>query len=352
MALSTRRITRLATSLACSAAVLLIVGVASATAEVVTHKPAGIKEWEKIADNTEGHNERETAYYEPGGLYVEGSSGGGDGTFEYTEECEEGYIDHECKGLHTVINQNSEGELPPGFIKFEHLVVESDYLGRRTVAIFRYGWSPESGLLGEENESGPGHKHCQAGYPVNCATGDQVVTQADLSVGGRGPALKLTRTYNSMLAATQAAPGPFGFGWTGSYSAHLELKDEGKEATVYQDNGSTVTFALEWGAWYAPPSRVQATLVDEGSGYVYTLPDQTALHFNSAGLLTSEVDRNGNALTMNRNSEGRLESISDAAGRKITLTYNSEGKIESAKDPMGHAVKYTYESGNLARIVR
>ena len=208
----------------------------------------------------------------------------------------------------------------------------------------------ETGLFGLNNEGEPGRHTCYLGKPVECVTGDEVQTQTDLAAGGRGPALDLALTYNSRLAAKESQAGPFGFGWTGSYSAHLELNDEGKEATAYQDNGSTVTFTRTGESWTAPSGLVQATLADEGSGYVYTLPDQTVLHFNSTGELTSEGDHNGNTLTMTYESKGHLESITDGASRKITLTYNGEGQVESSKDPMGHTVKYTYESGNLASV--
>jgi RHS repeat-associated protein len=209
-----------------------------------------------------------------------------------------------------------------------------------------------------EEEYGTGgtdalHKHkCLIGEPVNCATGNQVETETDLRVGGRGLGLNLTRTYNSQLAAQQVSPGPFGYGWSGSYSAHLEVNEELGQATVYAEDGSTVRFIRSGERWSPPSPLIQATLANEGTGYVYTLPDQSTLHFNSAGQLTSEADRDGNALTMSRSGEGRLESISDAAGRKITLTYNSEGLVESAKDPMGHTVKYTYESKNLASVTQ
>jgi RHS repeat-associated protein len=204
--------------------------------------------------------------------------------------------------------------------------------------------------FGSENEATPHKTKCLIGKPVNCATGNQTETQIDLAVGGRGPGLRLTRTYNSQLAATQNSPGSFGYGWTGPYSAHLEVSAESGQATVYQDNGSTVRFLPEGKAWAPAGVLVQATLATEGNAYVYTLPDQTTLHFTSAGTLTSEVDRNGNALTMNRNAEGRLESISDPAGRKLTLAYNAGGQVESATDPMGHTVKYAYEGGNLASV--
>ncbi len=221
----------------------------------------------------------------------------------------------------------------------------------------RHGKDPlELSIPTPEEEYGVGgkdapHKHkCLAGDPVSCATGNEVETETDLTAGGRGLGLDLVRTYNSQLAAHEASPGPFGYGWTGSYSAHMEVNEELGLATVYADDGSTVRFVRSGESWSPPGPLVQATLAKEGSGYLFTLPEQTVLHFNSAGELTSEADRDGNTLTMSRGGEGRLEAIGDAAGRKITLAYDSEGQVESARDPMGHVVKYTYEGGNLASV--
>jgi RHS repeat-associated protein len=210
--------------------------------------------------------------------------------------------------------------------------------------------SPEE-EYGSGSGSAPNKPKCMTGKPVNCATGNEVETQTDLSVGGRGPGLHLTRTYNAQLAATQSAPGPFGYGWTGSYSAHVEVGEASQVATVYQDDGSTARFLRSGEQWVAANPLVQAKLAAaEGGGYLYTLPNQTVLRFDSSGRLSSETDRNGNALTMARNGEGRLESVTDPAGRKLSFAYNGEGLIESVKDPMGHTVKYAHESGNLASV--
>jgi RHS repeat-associated protein len=204
--------------------------------------------------------------------------------------------------------------------------------------------------FGTKRAATPQQRACTKGDPVNCATGNETESQQDLAVGGRGPAFELQRTYNSQLARAQTSPGPFGYGWTSSYSAHLEVNEELSLATVYQDDGSTVRFVRSGSGWAPLGSIVQASLSQEGSTYMYTLPDQTKLHFNGEGLLTSEEDRNGNALTMSHGTGGRLEAVTDPAGRKITLKYNGEGRVESAADPMGHTVKYGYEGGNLASV--
>jgi RHS repeat-associated protein len=214
----------------------------------------------------------------------------------------------------------------------------------------------QSEEYGPSDPSQPNKPRCMLGYPVNCATGNQSETQADLTVGGRGSGLNLTRTYNSQLAAGENEAGAFGYGWTDSYSAHLVLGSHCEEsvctetATVYQDNGSTTLFEYLHEKWVPAAPLVQATFAKEGSSYIYTLPNQTKLDFESTGRLVSETDRNGNAITMSYNSKGQLESATDSAGRKLTFVYNSGGQVESVKDPMGHTVKYSYEAGNLASV--
>jgi RHS repeat-associated protein len=204
--------------------------------------------------------------------------------------------------------------------------------------------------FGAHNPSTPGRPGSFCGEAVNCATGNETQSQTDLSVGGRGPELDLTRTYNSQLAVSQATAGSFGFGWTGSYSAHTEEDPETGVRTVYTDDGSAVQFTKSGGHWVPTSPLVQSALAEESEGFTFTLPDQTVLRFANAGYLTSETDRNGNTLTMTRSGEGRLESVSDAAGRKLSFAYNGSGEVESATDPMGHTVKYTYEGGNLMSV--
>jgi RHS repeat-associated protein len=208
-------------------------------------------------------------------------------------------------------------------------------------------------LYGPENQAEPNQVRACAGKPVSCATGNEVVSQTDLSVGGRGVPLSVARTYNAQAAVSEASPGPFGYGWSASFTDHLNINAEAGTATVVQANGSAVVFKGTIGApgELTAPAWAQAKLVLNGDGtYTYTLPSQQTSHFDSSGRLLSEVDRNGNTTTLSRNGEGRLESVTDAAGRKLAFAYDSEGQVESVKDPLGNTVRYTYEGGNLASV--
>ncbi|HXS34631.1 MAG TPA: DUF6531 domain-containing protein [Solirubrobacterales bacterium] len=201
-------------------------------------------------------------------------------------------------------------------------------------------------LLGGGSKAAPNIPQCIVGEPVNCATGNQTEEQTDLILAGRGPALHVTRTFNSQVAA-EGKLGPWGFGWSGPYSSHLEFNKESGAVTVVQENGAKVTFLLEGGK-YVPGPWVQATLIKEGESYVFTLPDQEKLWFSTAGWLTKQEDRNGNALTVTTSGASVLK-VKDAAGRELVFGY-TEGKVTSIEDPMGRKVKYAYTSNHLTSV--
>jgi RHS repeat-associated protein len=197
----------------------------------------------------------------------------------------------------------------------------------------------------------PGH-HSKCGDPVDCATGNFSESQTDFLIDGRGVPLELTRTYSAQAAAAAVSPGPFGYGWTSSFSEHLLVEGGGATVTLMGGDGSTTPFTRTGGGpVYAGPAWSLITLSGSPeTGYTLTSADQTVLSFSGAGRFESVADRNGNETTFSYDESGRLKAITDASGRQITLTYNIGGQVESAKDPMGHVVKYAYESGSLASV--
>lgn len=214
------------------------------------------------------------------------------------------------------------------------------------------GGPPSAPPTSEQNGAGtnpgaPGLSKSECGKAVDCATGNEAEQQVDVSLGGRGPGLRVVRSYNGLVAAEASESGPWGFGWSGPYSAHLVVS--GEKATVYQDNGSAVAF-FQSGAEYTQGGWDQARLAKEGSNYIYTLPDQSKLEFNSEGRLTKETERNGNSNTMTYNASHQLETVTDGDSRTLKFKYNAEGLVESVTDPLGHVVKYAYLSKQLASV--
>ncbi|HEX7246309.1 MAG TPA: RHS repeat-associated core domain-containing protein [Solirubrobacterales bacterium] len=190
---------------------------------------------------------------------------------------------------------------------------------------------------------------CLVAKPVDPATGNMTDEQTDIpALGGRGPTLAVTRSYNSQLAASQKESGPFGYGWTGPYSASLSFNKEAETATVRQDNGATAVFYKKEGK-YAPPAWDLASLKESGENWIFTLLSQEQFEFDKTGKLVKETDRHKNATTLTYDKEGHLETLKSTAGRTLTFKFK-EGHVEAVKDPLGHEVKYAYESGNLAKV--
>ncbi|HEX3361203.1 MAG TPA: RHS repeat-associated core domain-containing protein [Solirubrobacterales bacterium] len=198
----------------------------------------------------------------------------------------------------------------------------------------------------------PFFKPCFTGDPVITQTGVLTESQTDLALRGRGPALAVRRSYDSRAALEAKEAGLWGYGWSGPYGSHLIINKESGAITAVQENGATAGFTVSGGK-YVPGGWIQATLVKEEveakTIYVFTLPDQEKLKFNSEGQLIEQKDRNSNAITLTYEA-GKLKTVKDAAGRELKFTYNVGGQVESVEDPMGHKVKYVYESGNLASV--
>jgi RHS repeat-associated protein len=207
------------------------------------------------------------------------------------------------------------------------------------------------------NPGAPGVPQEICGKSVNCATGDESTEQTDIAIGGRGPGLSIVRAYDAQAAAAAQAEGKsvglWGWGWTGPYEAKLVLgePEPGIEtATVQQQNGSGIVFYKNEKGEYEQGAWAQARLVKESTKYIYTLPDQSKLEFNSEGRLVKEADRNGNANTLTYNGSKQLEKVTDGAKRSLTFKYNGEGLVESIKDPRGNSVSYTYTATGLSTV--
>jgi len=202
--------------------------------------------------------------------------------------------------------------------------------------------------------AGPTHKESGSGSenavqtcscdPVNDANGDFSHSFDDLTVPGRGVPLHVARTYNTLNAAQD---GPLGFGWTEPYSMYLTA-DTTSTVSVHEEGGTSVTFAYS-GTGYQAPSRVLATLVDNGDGTLTFMRDKDQIGYTFAvptastpGQLLDERDRNGYTTTLGY-TDNQLTSITDPTGRALTLSY-SGAHIVRIVDPIGRTVAYTYNA--------
>lgn len=165
--------------------------------------------------------------------------------------------------------------------------------------------------------SNPAEKWCQCAHadPVNTATGEFFENISDIGLPGIGPALSVDRSYSTSNASTQ---GPFGYGWSASLDARIEVLIPGDvtnplpiQVQVVQENGSTTLFTRDESSdEYTTLGRVHAELsYDDGTDtWTYVRGLVETLTFDASGLLTAKEDLNGNQLTVSRDALRRTRA--------------------------------------------
>jgi YD repeat-containing protein len=182
--------------------------------------------------------------------------------------------------------------------------------------------------------------------PVNTATGNYVSHATDLALPGVGLPLVFSRTYNSL----DPTVGALGVGWTHSYAAHLELEGSGA-VRFFAGDGAQLLFTPDGSGGFIRPSGAYTDLEPLIDGtYELTRRDQVVEHFDADGLLLSQTDRNGNALTFSYTND-LLTAITDTVGRGVSLTYDGSNRLTSLGAPLSRSVTYTYDgSGRLSTV--
>jgi RHS repeat-associated protein len=115
----------------------------------------------------------------------------------------------------------------------------------------------------------------------------------------------------------------------------------------------------------APLPRAQGTqiVIPEDDGSLVYVFDGTGRHlqtldgstlavvltfaYDAGGHLTSVVDADGNAVTLDRDGAGRATAIHAPFGQTTTLAYDGDGNLATATDPLGRSTALSYQSGGL-----
>lgn len=158
---------------------------------------------------------------------------------------------------------------------------------------------------------------------VNVGSGDALLTTSDITVPEIGSALTLGTSYNSLLVGSGVAQGAEGYGWRQREGIDVQLYPASSDnsVTLVGEDGTAGKFTPSSGNTYNSPAVFHASLLSSPSsgacsGSAYSLTwDQSGevMCFNSSGLITSEVDRNGNTTAYSYCGCGTQES-------KITYT--------------------------------
>ncbi|GIE25331.1 hypothetical protein Ahu01nite_084330 [Winogradskya humida] len=170
-----------------------------------------------------------------------------------------------------------------------------------------------------------------AGFDPN--NGNYTTDATDAEVAGVGPALEISRSYNSL---DTRRTGAFGQGWASILdTAVTERKDAAgavKTVEVTYPNGSEVAFGRNADGTFTPPSGRFAVFTAQTSGTTvtgYTLTDKDATKYVFGRSIvtgrfgvTSIADANGRALTFAYDAgTGLISTMTNTSGRKLTLTW-------------------------------
>ncbi|HEV3380095.1 MAG TPA: LamG-like jellyroll fold domain-containing protein [Trebonia sp.] len=172
-------------------------------------------------------------------------------------------------------------------------------------------------------------------------TGNYTTTATDAQVPTVGPALEITRDYNSQ---DPSLSGAFGAGWSSVLDMEVasgQASSSGSTATetVTYPDGEQVSFGETSTGTYTSPSGRYATLATaQGGGFTLTDKNDTVYTFGQslgggAYGITSIADAFGHTETFTWTSSAPYEitQITSASGRTLSITWTPAGG--SAKYP-------------------
>ncbi len=235
-------------------------------------------------------------------------------------------------------------------------------------------WGYDGTMHGEYTTKECCELYCKA-CPVYANTGRYQKTFTDLSVPGIGPALNITRTYNSQEWSSSL----LGYSWTFNFGRKLiitrnkdgekiigVLLSQGEKNYYREDLDGTLTRLTEYGATYdliKKPDNTYAIFNKNGSRYelredgkidkiIDRNQNELVFSYNSVGCLSRITNASGNYIDFQLGPNGKIASISDNLGRTVTYGYDDNGNLISATNPLGHSTQYVYNSKNfLTQII-
>ena len=106
------------------------------------------------------------------------------------------------------------------------------------------------------------------------------------------------------------------------------------------------------GVFTSPAGNFSALNQNPDGTYTRRLTNGTVVAYDSAGLMTSVADRNGNTTAYAYNGSLQLTTITDPVGKVTTLAYGGDGKLETVTDPAGRVTTFMHDAaGDLVKIV-
>lgn len=197
---------------------------------------------------------------------------------------------------------------------------------------------------------------------VNPGVGNFSRTFTDANVGGPGPALAVTRTYNSQ---DPRESGAFGAGWSSLFDLRLAEDAEQRTLLFTAADGRQLRFGQRNDGTYSAPPGANLTLVDSNSGsWTYTLTDPSGkrLIFGANGVLQAIVDADGRTqefdydIVSGAPGNRRVREVRDlSTGRRLHVNWTGSRVTSVSSDPpaAGQPMPtwtYEYVGSRLERV--
>jgi len=179
-----------------------------------------------------------------------------------------------------------------------------------------------------------------------------VVEETDLQIPGRGFPFKFTRVYRSQYNYN----GVLGHNWDFNYNRRLllpSLDSETQDILLCSGFARVDRYRFdEVNERYVSPRRLYNELSrNEDGGFTLRERDGFRTNFDDAGVMISQVDRNGNNMEFLYNDLGQLDEVVDTLGRSIRFEYYEEGRLHRVIDFTGRDVVYAYDDRGDLRAV-
>lgn len=188
-----------------------------------------------------------------------------------------------------------------------------------------------------------------AADPINLFTGAHEIKNDILTLFG-GQNLSVTAHYDS----SKLVKGAMGVGWYHNYEKSLIQSDSGifvfdspSTYCVYdnEDNANLYTCTTMGRTGY------EITIDQEDSNYRYILDcnGERTEYYNSDGLLTKVVDRNG-FVTLISHTDTVMTITDTVTGKHVYIEYSDDGKVTRIYDDAQREVTFTYLNDYLINI--
>lgn len=186
------------------------------------------------------------------------------------------------------------------------------------------------------------------GY-VNDYNGNVIFIHEDTGMDGNRMPVSIRHIFNSNEKGNNIG---LGNGWRTNLNQTVTSQNfsDGLKYIYTDEDGTKHYFKADSSGIYKDESGTDLTLTKNADGtYIIKDKSDNKLTFNSAGYLSTIVDRNGNTQTINYIDTSYISTVTDGSGRVTRLDY-ANNLLSQVTDPAGRITKYFYTDGKLTKI--